>query len=103
MKKGFTLVEILTAVALLVVIGLFMATGYLTMIRLNQQTIVERRNLHEASTIFAQKTLTSLKSYGDSIAITFKVKDETVVKKVDGYVDEKTGLIYYELKPEVRE
>ena len=102
MKKGFTLVEILTAVALLVVIGLFMATGYLTMIRLNQQTIVERRNLHEASTIFAQKTLTSLKPYGDSMAITFKVKGKTVVKKVNGYVDEKTGLVYYEIN-EVRE
>ena len=44
----------------------------------------------------------SVKLYGDSMAITFKVKGKTVVKKVDGYVDEKTGLVYYEIN-EVRE
>ncbi|GAA6428373.1 PulJ/GspJ family protein [Dielma fastidiosa] len=103
MKKGFTLVEILTAVALLVVIGLFMATGYLTMIRLNQQTIIDRRSLHESSELFAHKNLTSLSPLNNIMSITFSIKGETVSKKVNGYVDEKTGLIYYELKPEVWE
>ena len=46
--------------------------------------------------------MTSLQPYGETMAITFKVKGKTVVKKVNGYVDEKTGLVYYEIN-EVRE
>lgn len=100
MKKGFTLVEILTAISLLVIIGLFMTTGYLSMIRLNQQAIIDRRNIHEASVNFAHKN-TSLTIIDDTLSITFSINNKEVSKKVIAYQDEETGLVYYELKPEV--
>lgn len=100
MKKGFTLVEILTAISILVIIGLFMTTGYLSMIRLNQQAIIDRRNIHEASVIFAHKDRRSLTLIDNTSSITFSLGSKTVSKKVVTYKDETTGLIYYELKPE---
>lgn len=101
MKKGFTLVEILTAISILVIIGLFMTTGYLSMIQLNQQAIIDRRNIHEASVNFAHKNLTSLTMIGDTLSITFSIDGKKVSRKVIAYQDETTGLVYYELKPEV--
>lgn len=98
MKKGFTLVEILTAISILVIIGLFMTTGYLSMIQLNQQAIIDRRNIHEASVNFAHKNLTMI---GDTLSITFSIDSKKVSRKVIAYQDETTGLVYYELKPEV--
>lgn len=103
MKKGFTLVEILTAVALLTVIGLFMSTGYLAMLRVNQQTIADRRSIHDSSELFAHKDFTSLYPLNNIMSITFSVNGESVSKKVDGYEDRKTGLLYYELRSEVWE
>lgn len=100
MKKGFTLVEILTAISILVIIGLFMTTGYLSMIQLNQQAIIDRRNVHEASVKFAHKELTSLKIIDDTFSITFSIDNIDVSKKVIAYQDETTGLVYYELKSE---
>lgn len=100
MKKGFTLVEILTAISILVIIGLFMTTGYLSMIQLNQQAIIDRRNIHEASVKFAHKN-TSLTMIGDTLSITFSIDSKKVSRKVIAYQDETTGLVYYELKPEV--
>lgn len=99
MKKGFTLVEILAAISLLVIIGLFMTTGYLSMIRLNQQAIIDRRNIHEASVNFAHKN-TSLTMIGDSLSVTFSIDGRKVSRKVVAYQDETTGLVYYELIPE---
>lgn len=100
MKKGFTLVEILTAISILVIIGLFMTTGYLSMIRLNQQAIIDRRNIHEASVNFAHKNLTSLTMIDDTLSISFSLDNKEVRRKVIAYQDEETGLVYYELKPE---
>lgn len=99
MKKGFTLVEILTAISLLVIIGLFMTTGYLSMIRLNQQAIIDRRNIHEASVNFAHKN-TSLTIVDETLSITFSINGKKVSRKVVAYQDETTGLVYYELRPE---
>lgn len=101
MKKGFTLVEILTAISILVIIGLFMTTGYLSMIRLNQQAIIDRRNIHEASVNFAHKNLTSLTMIDDTLSISFSLDNKEVRRKVIAYQDKETGLVYYELKPEV--
>lgn len=100
MKKGFTLVEILTAISILVIIGLFMTTGYLSMIRLNQQAIIDRRNIHGASVNFAHKDLNSLKMIDETLSISFTFDNIKVSKKVYAYQDKTTGLIYYELKPE---
>lgn len=97
MKKGFTLVEVLTAVALLVVIGLFMASGYLGMVQLNQKTIVERRNLHEASELFAHKDYSSMANYGSMPTVTFKINGTQKVMKINGYQDKKTGLVIYKI------
>lgn len=103
MKKGFTLVEILTAISILVIIGMFMTTGYLSMIRLNQQAIIDRRNIHEASVNFAHKDYLSLKMIDDELSITFSLNGKKVTKNVAAYQDETTGLVYYQLKEESHE